>query len=161
MKKKVVFEASLLVTLGVCTLLTGGCMPAAFQEEAPKDASVVDVLRQQGQGPRPRPQTWVDCELFDGVVTPANFNPESDPFDELYTMPMSPGFMNGAPLISDSKPGDRDYNGGRWHLNVLSAGVDPATYADACSVEDLDLNDFDSTPTYFECPSPAVRLRNA
>ncbi|NIR52462.1 hypothetical protein GWO43_27930, partial [candidate division KSB1 bacterium] len=31
-----------------------------------------------------RTQVWADCELFDSVVTPATFNPESDPFDELY-----------------------------------------------------------------------------
>ena len=31
------------------------------------------------QGPLDRPQTWVDCELFKGVVTPATFDPESDP----------------------------------------------------------------------------------
>lgn len=152
MNKNVVFEASLSVILGACTLLTGGCMPGDFQEEAPKDASIVDSLRQQGQGPRPRPQTWADCELFDGVVTPATFDPSSDPFDELYMMPGSPGFRNGAPLISESKPGDSDYNGGRWHLNILRAGVDPATYANACSVEELSLNDFESTANYFECP---------
>lgn len=38
----------------------------------------------RGQGPLPRPHSWVDCELFAGVVTPATFDPESDPFDELY-----------------------------------------------------------------------------
>ena len=61
-------------------------------------------------------------------------------------------FKGGVPLISDSKPGDQDYNGGRWHLNVLKASVDPAKYADACEEEDLDLADFDSMDTYFGCP---------
>lgn len=100
--------------------------------------------------PNPRPQTWVDCELFNGVVTPATFNPESDPFDELYAG--GNGFKDGAPLISESKPGDPDYNGGRWHMNVLNAAVDPDKYTSACSVEELDLNDFQSTNNYFECP---------
>jgi len=36
------------------------------------------------QGFLPRPQTWVDGELFDGVVTPATFDPASDPFDQVY-----------------------------------------------------------------------------
>ncbi len=103
-----------------------------------------------GKGPLPRPQTWVDCELFDGVVTLATFDPASDPFDELYAG--GNGFENGVPLISESKPGDQDYNGGRWHQNVLKDDVDPDKYADACSVEDLDLDDFDSTEDYFECP---------
>ncbi len=107
----------------------------------------IQILEAQG---RPRPQTWVDCELFNGVVTPATFDPESDPFDELYTG--GSGFLDGVPLISESKPGDRDYNGGRWHRNDLKEGVDPDKYADACSVEELDLDDFESTEDYFECP---------
>lgn len=102
------------------------------------------------QGPNPRPQSWVDCELFDGVVAPNSFDPRSDSFDELYMG--GHGFKDGVPLISDAKPGDRDYNGGRWHLNLLRSGVDPDKYANACRVEDLDLADFESTATYFECP---------
>ena len=100
--------------------------------------------------PRPRPNSWVDCERFAGVVTPATFNPASDPFDELYAG--GNNFKDGVPLISESKPGDQDYNGGRWHMNALKEGIDPDKYADACSVEDLDLNDFESTENYFECP---------
>lgn len=99
-----------------------------------------------------RPQSWVDCLLFDGVVTPATFKPESDPFDELYMNNLGIGFKGGKALISESKPGDRDYNGGRWHLNVIKPGVDPAKYSNACSVEELDLSDFMSTDNYFECP---------
>jgi hypothetical protein len=59
---------------------------------------------------------------------------------------------DGIGLISESKPGDQDYNGGRWHLNVLKPTVSPNKYLTACSVEDLDLNDFESTQDYFECP---------
>ena len=99
---------------------------------------------------RPRPQTWVDGELFAGVVTPATFSPESGNFDELYAG--GNGFKGGAPLISDSKPGDQDYNGGRWHLNVLKDGVDPDKYVNADSDDDLDKSDFRSTTIYFECP---------
>ena len=100
----------------------------------------------------------MDCERFAGVVTPATFNPESDPFDELYAG--GNGFKRGVPLISESKPGDQDYNGGRWHQNVLKASVDPDKYKDACSVEDLDLDDFKSTDMYFECPLLPRRGRN-
>jgi len=99
----------------------------------------------------PRPTTWVDCILFAGLVTPATFKPEAGNFDELYMMP-GYGFKNGSPLISESKPGDQDYNGGRWHLNLIKEVVDPAKYNGACSVEDLDLDDFFSTENYFECP---------
>ncbi len=101
------------------------------------------------QGPRPRPLSWADCELFDGVVTPTDL-PVQGNFDELYMNPA--GFKDGVNIISESKPGDADYNGGRWHLNVLKGSVDPARYAGACAVEDLDPGDFDSTDTYFVCP---------
>lgn len=102
------------------------------------------------QGPNPRPQTWSDCELFDGVVTNTSFKPTAGNFDELYMG--GNGFKDGVPLISESKPGDHDYNGGRWHVNRLRAGVSPSKYANACRVEHLDLSDFESTPNYFECP---------
>lgn len=101
------------------------------------------------QGPNPRPLSWADCELFDGVVTPTDL-PVKGEFDELYMNPA--GFRDGVNLISESKPGDRDYNGGRWHLNVLKAGVNPAKYAGACAVEELDRGDFESTDRYFVCP---------
>jgi hypothetical protein len=98
----------------------------------------------------PRPQTWVDGELFDGVVTNAAFEPVSGAFDELYTG--GNGFLDGVGLISDAGPGDTNYNGGRWHLNILREGVDPDKYLDASGVNDLDPADFMSTDIYFECP---------
>lgn len=98
----------------------------------------------------PRPLIWGDCEQFESVVTNAVFNPANGNFDELYSG--GNGFMDDLDLISESKPGDQDYNGGRWHLNLLKQGVDPDKYANVCSVEDLDLNDFESIDAYFECP---------
>ena len=70
-------------------------------------------------------------------MTPATFDPASDPFDELYTS--GNGFKDGVPLISESKPGDQDYNGGRWHVNILKDDVNPDKYVGASSVEELDL----------------------
>ena len=99
----------------------------------------------------PRPTTWVDCISFAGVVTQTAFKPKACKFDELYMMPRY-GFKDGSPIISESKPGDQDYNGGRWHLNLIKEGVYSAKYSSACSVEDLTLNDFTSTDKYFECP---------
>ncbi|MCB2205066.1 hypothetical protein KQI65_09980 [bacterium] len=96
---------------------------------------------------------WGDCTLFRTVGTPAHFNPNAGNFDELYNVGLVMGeFKDGVGAISESKPGDQDFNGGRWHVNVLKSGVDPFKYDDACSVEDLDLSDFESTSTYFECP---------
>ncbi|MBI1804136.1 MAG: hypothetical protein HY033_09250 [Ignavibacteriae bacterium] len=102
------------------------------------------------QGPNPRPQSWASCEKFDGVVTP-NSLPVEGRFDPLYMMP-GHAFKDGVSLISAFKPGDGNYNGGRWHLFVLKGGVDASKYANACRVEDLDLNDFQATDKYFTCP---------
>ena len=128
------------------------------QEDLPNDNleaanfSLLDYLAKDNvTNKRDRPMILVDCDKFTGIVVPATFKPKSDPFDELYVMPDG-AFAYGAPLISDSKPGDKDYNGGRWHLNVLKSDVDPAKYMDACSEEDLDLEDFMSTDNYFGCP---------
>ncbi len=102
------------------------------------------------QGPNARPQSWAGCERFDGVVTP-NSLPIQGRFDPLYMMP-GHTFKDGVPLISAFKPGDGNYNGGRWHLFVLKEGVDASKYAGACRVEDLDVNDFQATDKYFTCP---------
>ena len=145
-------------------MITIGC---STQDEMPNDLSLfeensfslIEKLSDNEliSAKRPRPTIWADCQKYSGVVTPATFKPESDPFDELYAMPEAT-FKDGAPLISDSKPGDQDYNGGRWHMNVLKDGVDPAKYADACVEEDLDLNDFMATDAYFGCP--LTRFKN-
>ena len=157
-----------LLMLAVLTAL------AACSESDPVTAPTLDIQPSfasvTGEAnralPRPRPEIWVDGELFSAIVAPATFNPESDPFDELYAGgPNVEGFMGfggGVPLISESKPGDSDYNGGRWHVNVLKEGVDPFKYYDlgTMSVEDLDMADFISTDAYFECPLLPVRGNN-
>jgi hypothetical protein len=107
--------------------------------------------------PTARTVAWSGCALYGSVVTPATFHPNGDAFDELYTG--GNGFKDGVGLISDAAPRDPDYNGGRWHLNVLKDGVDPDKYSNACTVEDLDLDDFMSTDTYFECPLTPRRGR--
>jgi hypothetical protein len=128
---------------------SGAAAPVSARLGSPAGTppSVVNAV----DGPRPRPQSWADGELFGGVVTPATFNPANGNFDELYAIPGG-AFKDGVPLISESKPGDQDYNGGRWHMNVLKAGVDPAKYANADRDGHLDMNDFMSTDQYFECP---------
>ena len=44
-------------------------------------------------------------------------------------------------------------------MNVLKPWVDPNKYMYACTVEDLDLDDFMSTANYFECPLLPRRSR--
>ncbi len=116
--------------------------------------AVTAPLRAQN-GPLPRPQIWGGCELYNTVVTPATFNPASEPFDKLYGG--GTGFADGIPLISESEPGDRDYNGGRWEMLLLKPWVDPGKYADACSAADLDPDDFMVAGAYFECPLIPIR----
>ncbi len=98
-----------------------------------------------------RTQVWADCELFNSIVTSATFKDNAGNFDQLYAAGNTT-FKDGIGLISEAKPGDQDYNGGRWHLNVLKENIGPNKYSEACSTEDLDLNDFESTDNYFECP---------
>ena len=113
------------------------------------------LLIAAGKGPPGRGQVLVDGYLFETVVTPATFDGVHGKYDQLYLN--EHGFHGGVPLISESKPGDQDYNGGRWHLNVLKPGVDPYKYQHADSVEDLDLNDFMPTGNHFECPLLPVK----
>lgn len=119
--------------------------------ETTTGANPLDDQNVQSLSKTGRTTIWADCQLYGSIVTPATFDPDSDPFDELYAAEFTT-FKDGVGHISDSKLGDQDYNGGRWHLNVLKASVDPDKYLNACSVEDLDLNDFESTHNYFECP---------
>ena len=146
----------LIGALALAAMVSSGC-----QEEndiLSQDNNLVPEVTSLFKA-NPRPQTWVDGELFAGVVTPATFDPSNGNFDELYHgvvgqdgSTQGGGFSMGVPLISESKPGDQDYNGGRWHLNILKSGVAADKYASATGVGDLDLADFVSTNKYFECP---------
>ena len=141
-----------LFALATTVFLVSGC---DTNISAPEDGFDIPGVSFSQGAPNARPQTWVDGELFDGVVTPATFNPASDPFDELYAG--GNGFKDGVPLISESKPGDQDYNGGRWEEYVQKGSVDCDKYNEASSVGDLDLADFEATGNYFECPLLPLR----
>lgn len=154
-------QTSLFMTIALAVLIFTGCQKKEILDPPVNPAANTNaedywssVFSESSSGVSfkalPRPQSWADCEKFDGVVAPATFNPASGNFDELYMNPN--GYTDGVPLISESKPGDQDFNGGRWHLNVIMPSVDPSKYATACKVEDLDLSDFMSTSNYFECP---------
>ena len=106
-------------------------------------------------------QIWADCELFQTVGTPAVFDGHHKNYDKLFNVGAVGGhFKDGVGAISESKPGDQDYNGGKWALYLPKGGVDVTKYEDACSVEDLDLNDFEAVPVWFQCPLLAVRGNN-
>ena len=99
-----------------------------------------------------RTSVWADQELFDTVVTPATFDPAHGNFDRLYASGMDCSFKDGVGLISESKPGDQDYNGGRWELDVLKPDVECDKYDDVNNDAALDEGDFMPGGAYFECP---------
>lgn len=57
---------------------------------------------------------WADGMAFRTVVSPANL-PDHGPKDGLYVFEG----LSGQNPVSETKPGDADYNGGRWQVYVL------------------------------------------
>lgn len=75
-------------------------------------------------GGPPQAGIYVDGELFRTVGTPTDFSNTGAPdstFDTIWS------FGGVVPSVADAKPGDRDFNGGRWMVYAASfaAGVDP------------------------------------
>lgn len=127
-----------------CNENDNAVMPEQSAEHGGSDASLMKV----GRG-----TIWADCTLFNTVGTPAHFNPSSGPFDKLFNIDQAGGhFKDGVIAISESKPGDQDFNGGRWEVYFLKSSVDNTKYENACSVGDLDMNDWELANVYFECP---------
>jgi len=56
---------------------------------------------------------WADDMLFGTVLTPTEL-PAKGKFDKLYNFDGSG--LAGQRSISEAKPGDQDYNGGRWEV---------------------------------------------
>jgi len=67
-----------------------------------------------GIGP-PHPAFYVDDEIFYTVGTP-NSLPDQGPKDGLYVITG----LSGQTPVAEAKPGDQDYNGGRWQVTVLA-----------------------------------------
>ena len=62
---------------------------------------------------------WANGEIYGTILTPAGFKaPPSRSTDTLYNFGMS-GLM-GQRAVSSSAPGDKDYNGGRWTVMMVS-----------------------------------------
>lgn len=151
-------HATLLGVLVSAASLAGSSCGGSHAVVAPNDSADAATVAAapglvQALGAQRGGKIWADCRLFGTVGTPAHFRPGKGPFDELYNIgPAGGAFKNGVTAISESKPGDQDFNGGRWHVNVLKEGVDNSKYSNACSVEDLDPADFMDSGIYFECP---------
>ena len=65
-------------------------------------------------GGPPSGNFWADGTAYRTVVTPSKL-PNKGPKDGLYVFEG----LNGQNPVSESKPGDADYNGGRWQVYVL------------------------------------------
>jgi len=57
---------------------------------------------------------WVDGSMYATVGTPTNLPPHG-PKDGIYVFTN----LNGQRPVAEAKPGDRDYNGGRWQVTLL------------------------------------------
>jgi len=61
---------------------------------------------------------WAHGELYDTVVTPTSFvAPPEHSTDTIYSFMMSG--LGGQRSVADSAPGDRDFNGGRWDVQIV------------------------------------------
>jgi len=122
---------------------------------SPQTSGSTDANQLHDLAKKPRGMIWADGELFETFGTPTSFDPDQGPFDIL----VHGNFKDGVGAIAESKPGDQDFNGGRW--NVYDPKEDLGDkYMNADSFEDLDLNDFQSAGQYFECPMLPRRGNN-
>ena len=157
MKRLLLLSALLLFIFASCTTEEIQ-QESQFSSETLKILAQLDPLVSARKGAVTRMQPSIyggeECTVYSGIVAPANFKPDSDPFDELYMLGNYGTFAGGIPLISDARPGDQHYNGGRWHVNVLVDGSYAGKYAEICSVNDegFDASDFQSAGAYFACP---------
>ena len=61
---------------------------------------------------------WAHGELYGTVATDTAFNlPPAHSTDTIYSFMLSG--LTGQRSISESAPGDRDYNGGRWSVKMV------------------------------------------
>lgn len=71
-------------------------------------------------GPPAPDSFWVDDELFRTIGTPTSL-PDQGPKDGLFAFQgFADGGLDGQTPVAEAKPGDKDYNGGRWQVTVLT-----------------------------------------
>lgn len=136
-------QLKVTLAMGIMLFLIAGCQ----NEEANPLSSSVDQELSKSDKAKPKTMVWSDGILFESVVTPAEFDGNKGNYDRLYVG----SFYNEVALISESKPGDQDYNGGRWDMYVVKEDV-TTDYSMAKSDQDLNPDDFESAGNYFECP---------
>jgi len=110
---------------------------------------------------------WVDDVLYDTVATPTSFvAPPEHSTDLIYSFMMSG--LGGQRSIADAAPGDPDFNGGRWNVQMVvftEDGLDAldmdhddiidfelTSDADVLAAESLGYLEISPANFYFECP---------
>jgi hypothetical protein len=101
---------------------------------------------------------YVDDAAYRTVGTPTDFSGTGAPahsYDRIFVLGPNPAggdLMN----VAEAKPGDRDFNGGRWMVTPVSwdhVAPFPATNADVLiALEEDGLISFGAPVKYFECP---------
>ena len=118
-------RAALLTAVPVTVLMSG---LAALALASPAQAGVSG------------PAFWIDGELYRTVATPTDLSDTGAPastYDAIYS------FAGNQRNVAEAKPGDRDFNGGRWQVHGLAF---PSGYAAALSSGDTNGNgQIDST----------------
>lgn len=142
----------------VTAVLAGVCLLAILSTTA---------LAQGKGATRVENAIWANGIIYSTVLTPTSFNlPPMHSTDTLYNFMMSG--LKGQRSVSESAPGDRDFNGGRWAVKMVvftSDGIkvhDPdgdgsvnfeltnaAEVLHHASLGHLEIMD---TQIYFECP---------
>ncbi len=79
-----------------------------------------------------------------GSVVAPNSLPAKGNFDELYVFPDT-----SFTIVSDAAPGDQNYNGGRWHVNMVIDATVQFTNAEDVLASGLTIV---PTEVYFSCP---------
>lgn len=110
---------------------------------------------------------WAHGELYDTVITPTTFvAPPENSTDIIYSFMMAG--LEGQRSVAESAPGDPDYNGGRWNVQVVvftdlgrqvhDTDHDGMVDFELMSADEVlghyDLGHIDILPAnfYFECP---------
>jgi hypothetical protein len=77
------------------------------------------------------PAFWIDGELYRTVATPTDLSDTGAPastYDAIYS------FSGNQRNVAEAKPGDTDFNGGRWQVHQLAF---PSGYAAALASGDV------------------------
>lgn len=80
------------------------------------------------------PAFWIDGSVYRTVATPTDLSGTGAPdssFDAIYS------FAGNQMNVAEAKPGDTDFNGGRWQVHEL---VFPSGYAAALATGDTNGN---------------------